>query len=121
MAKENMYDSTILNTITSKITSLVNDHLIPQLDFLLNSEQEQEESVASMTLNLVAVLLFQINNIFIIKRYCETCQVFFIFKYYNVRLSKGYPTRGSLRLLEIIIVAKHSSNNWTDTQALHLF
>jgi hypothetical protein len=81
MSEENMYDSTILNTTTSKITSLVNDHLIPQLDFLLNSEQEQEEAVASMTLKLVAVL-FQISNIFI-KRYCETCQVASIFKYYN--------------------------------------
>jgi hypothetical protein len=68
MSEENIYDSTILNTTTTRITSLVNDHLIPQLDFLLNNEQEQEEAVASMTLKLVAVL-FQISKIFI-RRYC---------------------------------------------------
>jgi hypothetical protein len=42
MSEENIYDSTILTTTTSRITALVNDHLIPQLDFLLSSEQEQE-------------------------------------------------------------------------------
>jgi hypothetical protein len=43
---------------------LINDHLIPQLDFLLAQDQQQEEAVASMTLKLIAVL-FQISNIFI--------------------------------------------------------
>ena len=38
MSEENMYDSTILNTTTVKITLLINDHLIPQLDYLLNTE-----------------------------------------------------------------------------------
>lgn len=42
MSEENIYDSSILNTTTSRITSLVNDHLIPQLDFLLDNQQEQE-------------------------------------------------------------------------------
>ena len=38
MSEKNMYDSTILNTTTVKITLLINDHLIPQLDYLLNTE-----------------------------------------------------------------------------------
>ena len=58
---------------------MINDHLISQLDFLLNSEQE--ETVASMTLKLVAVL-FQISKVFI-KRFLETCQLSSIFKHYN--------------------------------------
>lgn len=81
MSEENMYDSTILTATTSKITALVNDHLIPQLDFLLNQEQPQEEAVASMTLKLIAVL-FQINQIFI-RRFIETCKLNSIIRYFN--------------------------------------
>jgi len=62
-----MYDSTILSTTTAKITGLINDHLIPQLDFLLSQDQ-QEEAVASMTLKLIAVL-FQISQVFIKRFY----------------------------------------------------
>jgi hypothetical protein len=62
LSEENIYDSTILTSTTTKITCLINDHLIPQVDFLLH----QEEAVNSMTLKLIAVL-FQINNSFVIK------------------------------------------------------
>lgn len=37
MSEENIYDSTILSSTTSKITTLITTHLIPQLDYLLNS------------------------------------------------------------------------------------
>ena len=80
MSEENIYDSTILTSTTAKITTLINDHLIPQLDFLLTHE-EQEEAVASMTLKLIAVL-FQINKGFI-RRFCETCKFASIVRYYK--------------------------------------
>lgn len=47
-----------------RVTKLINEQLIPQLDSLLM----QDETVASMTLKLVAVL-FRTNKIFI-TRYC---------------------------------------------------
>jgi hypothetical protein len=67
LSEENIYDSTVLPTTTSRIAALVNDHLIPQLDFLL-APQQQQDTVASMTLSLVAVL-FQISRGFI-ARFC---------------------------------------------------
>lgn len=80
MSEENIFDSSILSTTTSKITSIINDHLIPQLDYLLNHDT-QEQAVASMTLKLVAVL-FQISKIFI-KQFCSTCKLTSITRYYN--------------------------------------
>ena len=59
---------------------MINDHLIPQLDYLL-SHEEQEEAVASMTLKLIAVL-FQISNVFI-KKFCDTCKFESILKYFS--------------------------------------
>ena len=41
MSEENLFDSSILNTTTSKITSIINDHLIPQLDFLLSHDTQE--------------------------------------------------------------------------------
>jgi hypothetical protein len=64
MSEENIYDSTILTATTARITNLINDHLIPQFDFLLH----QEEAVASMTLKLMAVL-FQISRTFVVRFY----------------------------------------------------
>ena len=80
MSEENIFDSSILSTTTSKITAIINDHLIPQLDYLLVHEQ-QEEAVASMTLKLIAVL-FQISKVFI-HQFCSTCKLTSILKYYN--------------------------------------
>jgi hypothetical protein len=79
MSEETLYDSSILTSTTGKITALINDHLIPQLDYLLT--HQQEEAVASMTLKLIAVL-FQISRVFI-KQFCDTCQVASITRYYN--------------------------------------
>ena len=37
MSEENLFDSSILNSTTNKITSMINDHLIPQFDYLLDN------------------------------------------------------------------------------------
>lgn len=81
LSEENIYDSTVLPTTSSRISALVNDHLIPQLDFLLANNSSQQDAVASMTLSLVAVL-FQISRGFI-ARFCETCQLSSIFRHYG--------------------------------------
>jgi hypothetical protein len=80
LSEENMYDSTVLPTTSSRIAALVNDHLIPQLDFLL-APQQQQDTVASMTLSLVAVL-FQISKSFV-ARFCQTCQLSSVFRHYG--------------------------------------
>ena len=59
---------------------MVNDHLIPQFDTLLDTEG-QEEAVASMTLKLMAVL-FQISKVFI-RQFCHCCKFSSVLKYYN--------------------------------------
>ncbi len=98
MSEENIYDSTILTSTTSKISVLINDHLIPQLDFLLN--HEQEEAVASMTLKLIAVL-FQINKAFI-QRFCETCKFVSIVKYYN-----QYSSVNVLKAIQLLVSSSY--------------
>ncbi len=99
MSEENMYDSTILTSTTSKITTLINDHLIPQLDYLLNNG-EQEEAVASMTMKLIAVL-FQINHLFM-KRFCETCKFSSILRYFN-----EYSSVNVLKATQLLVGSKY--------------
>lgn len=76
---------------------MINDHLIPQLDYLLTHEA-QEEAVASMTLKLIAVL-FQINQLFI-KRFCETCKFSSILKYYN-----EYSSVNVLKAVQLLVAS----------------
>jgi hypothetical protein len=108
MSEENIFDSSILSTTTSKITSIINDHLIPQLDYLLS--QENQEEVASMTLKLVAVL-FQISKVFI-KQFCSTCKLASITHYYNETSSINV-----LKAVQLLV----SSGFLGESELLHVF
>lgn len=69
MSEDFLYDSTVLSSTSNKIITLINDHLIPEVGFLL----QQGETVSSMTLKLIAVL-FEISDAFI-RRFYELGKV----------------------------------------------
>ena len=96
MSEESIYDSTILTSTTGKITTLISDHLIPQLDFLLEGA---EDAVVSMSLKLIAVL-FQINKGFI-RKFCESCRVGSIIAYFNENCSVNV-----LKAIQLLVNAK---------------
>ena len=61
MNEDYIYDSTILSTTSSKITSLINHHLFPEIDLIF--DKVNGEVVSTMAMKLVAIL-FDINEVF---------------------------------------------------------
>lgn len=54
MNEDFLFDSTILNTTSNKISSLINVHLLPEIDILIS--KNQSEAVPTMTIKLLVVL-----------------------------------------------------------------
>lgn len=84
MNEDYLYDSTILNATSAKISSLINSHLLPEIDGLLS--KAQSEAVPTMAIKLL-VVLFDIHVQFV-KRFHELRKI-------EVILVNGYFQEGA--------------------------
>lgn len=84
MNEEYLYDSTILNATSTKISSLINLHFLPEIDGLL--AKNQNEAVPTMVIKLL-VVLFDIHISFT-KRFHELNKI-------EVILNNGYFQEGA--------------------------
>lgn len=77
LSEDFLYDSTILTSTSSKLSSLIITHLIPQLDVLF----DQGDVVANMIFKLMAEL-FKNRNVFV-EKFWGTCDVGKVLMYYG--------------------------------------
>ena len=98
LSEEFLYDSTILTSTSSKISSLVMAHLIPQLDVLF----EEGEVVANMMFKLMAEI-FKGSTPFVGK-FWEVCDLTKLVAYYGEN-----ATVNVLKTIELLFAYKHNN------------